>query len=91
MTPSSPDPGSAYRWIHFASGRAPLTAYARKILAACDTPPPAYGTTDWEALPVGDYGRLVALVVAAECWRGLCGPEPDFTMLAIEREVIDGA
>lgn len=42
--------------------------WAQRIIARAATPPPSYGSADWDALPEGDVRRAAAAVVAAECW-----------------------
>lgn len=42
--------------------------WAYRMMSRCDSPPPAYGTSEWLALPEGSVEKVSAVIRAAECW-----------------------
>ncbi|MCW2780167.1 MAG: hypothetical protein JWR35_616 [Marmoricola sp.] len=42
--------------------------WARRLIAAAETPIPRYGSAEWLVLPEGDARKVAAVVVAAELW-----------------------
>ena len=41
-------------------------AWAYGMVSRCKTPPPAYGSRDWLALPDGSVEKVAAVILAAE-------------------------
>ena len=58
-------------------------AWAYAMVARCKTPPPAYGSRDWLALPDGSAEKVAAVVIAAESW----ALEGDFLEQSLRTEV----
>ena len=42
--------------------------WAYRMIERCSSPPPAYGTPGWLALPEGSVDKVAAVVIAAEAW-----------------------
>ena len=42
--------------------------WARRMIARAAAPVPAYGSTEWLALPDGDARKVASVVAAAESW-----------------------